>query len=160
MEQVNQEALTRLFWSGTLLATAILAVWLIRRAQPGHRAYYFLGSVVVLFFAFGLVGGVVGVLGTLTMLHMMGTDADAPLRDVGQGLVSILFFFMAAPLYVFFLLLPLGSLHWIWMAIQMGSFTMFVFGVFPPTMIFVAAPTGTYALVFDTPQWVLNTFGP
>lgn len=60
------------------------------------------------------------------------------------------------------LLLPiafvLGDLYWLWMAIQLGSFGMFVVGMFPVTAI-LAAPIGAWSLLFGTPSWVIALFG-
>ena len=57
-----------------------------------------------------------------------------------------------------FLMLPLGELYWLWIAIQMGSFWMFVFGLAGP-LILIAAPTGAYGLIFGMPAWVFSLFG-
>jgi hypothetical protein len=47
-----------------------------------------------------------------------------------------------------------GPIYWIWMAIQFGSFGMFLFGVIPPFVI-IAAPLGLWSLLFGPPQWLL-----
>lgn len=54
-------------------------------------------------------------------------------------------------------LLGIGSLYWLWMAIQLGSFLMFVVGIFPLSII-VTAPVGAYSLLFGAPDWVFSTF--
>lgn len=58
----------------------------------------------------------------------------------------------------FWILLALGDLYWLWMAIQIGSFWMFVIGLIPPCFI-VTGPVGAWSLLFDPPDWVLSTFG-
>lgn len=57
-----------------------------------------------------------------------------------------------------FLSFSVGTLYWLWMAIQIGSFMMFLVLLFPPAMI-ITGPVGIYSLIFGTPQWVLNLFG-
>ncbi len=56
------------------------------------------------------------------------------------------------------LVIPIGSLYWIWTAIQLGSFMMFVAGIVPPFFI-VSAPMGFYMLLFGVPGWIVNLFG-
>ena len=56
------------------------------------------------------------------------------------------------------MLVPIGELYWLWTAIQIGSFWMFVFGLAGP-LIIIAAPVGAYGLLFGMPQWVFNLFG-
>lgn len=55
-------------------------------------------------------------------------------------------------------LIAVGSLYWFWMAIQLGSFLMFLVLLFPPAFI-VAAPVGAYSMIFGVPSWVISTFG-
>ena len=55
-------------------------------------------------------------------------------------------------------LLSLGGLYWLWIAVQLGSFSMFVIGVFPLCYI-VTAPVGAYSILFGVPNWVFATFG-
>lgn len=56
-------------------------------------------------------------------------------------------------------LVAIGSLYWLWIAIQLGSFLMFVLGVFPITTILLAMPVGAWSLLFGVPDWVINVFG-
>lgn len=51
-----------------------------------------------------------------------------------------------------------GGLYWLWMAITLGSFWMFVIGLFPLFYI-VTAPVGAWSLVFGIPDWIFNFFG-
>lgn len=55
-------------------------------------------------------------------------------------------------------LMAIGELYWLWMSFKIGSFWMFVFGLFPPTML-VASVVGAYGLVFELPYWVYDLFG-
>lgn len=57
----------------------------------------------------------------------------------------------------FVVTLGLGELYWLWMAIQFGSFWMFVLGLFPFTAM-ICAPVGMWSLLFGVPHWVLSWF--
>lgn len=56
------------------------------------------------------------------------------------------------------ILIFLGNLYWIWMSIQIGSFMMFVAGLFPLFFI-VTGPAGVWSLLFGVPDWVVKLFG-
>jgi len=56
------------------------------------------------------------------------------------------------------LMFPLGGLYWMWIAIQVGSFWMFVVGMIPPAWP-VTCIVGVYSLAFGVPHWVFNWFG-
>ncbi|MBI05331.1 MAG: hypothetical protein CMI96_05885 [Pelagibacteraceae bacterium] len=58
----------------------------------------------------------------------------------------------------FFGLYAIGSLYWLWMAIQISSFWMFVIGLLGPTMFFTGL-IGGYSMLFGAPEWIYNTFG-
>ena len=61
-------------------------------------------------------------------------------------------------LMALYLIVPLGDIYWLWMSLKIGSFWMFVLGLFPLTLI----PTtliGAYGLVFGMPEWVYRWFG-
>jgi hypothetical protein len=51
-----------------------------------------------------------------------------------------------------------GSIYWLWVSIQLGSFLMFFIGIAGPIIIFTG-PIGAYALIFGTPDWIINMFG-
>lgn len=55
-------------------------------------------------------------------------------------------------------LLALGGLYWLWIAVEIGSFFMFVVGVFPLCYV-VTAPVGAYSILFGVPNWVYAMFG-
>jgi hypothetical protein len=59
---------------------------------------------------------------------------------------------------VLFLLMPLGALYWLWIAIKLGNFMMFVLGLLGPAVP-VTAPVGLYMLLFGTPRWIVELFG-
>jgi hypothetical protein len=68
--------------------------------------------------------------------------------------------FMSGTLGIFLWgLVAIGSLYWLWIAIQIGSFLMFVIGVFPITTILIAMPVGAWSLLFGVPDWVISVFG-
>ena len=73
------------------------------------------------------------------------------ITDLLQGVLGI----MMIPIMI---LLSLGNIYWLWMAIQIGSFSMFVVGMFP-LFIIVTAPVGGWSLVFGMPHWVYSFFG-
>jgi hypothetical protein len=54
-------------------------------------------------------------------------------------------------------LFSLGGLYWLWMAVQIGSFGMFVVGIFPLTAV-LTAPIGAWSLLFGLPDWIYNIF--
>lgn len=56
------------------------------------------------------------------------------------------------------LVFSVGGLYWLWMAIQLESFFMFLVGVFPVFFI-VTAPIGAWMMFFGPPDWILNVFG-
>jgi len=58
----------------------------------------------------------------------------------------------------FFICYGVGTIYWIWMSIQIGSFWMFLLGVAGPTILFTGL-VGGYSMIFGTPNWVLSTFG-
>ena len=56
------------------------------------------------------------------------------------------------------LLMSLGALYWIWIAIKLGSFMMFVLGILGPAVL-ITAPVGLYMLLFGVPHWIVGFFG-
>jgi hypothetical protein len=48
-----------------------------------------------------------------------------------------------------------GWAYWMWMAIQLGSFGMFLFGILGP-LAFVAGLLGLWSLLFGAPLWLLS----
>lgn len=55
-------------------------------------------------------------------------------------------------------LIAIGGIYWLWMAIQIGSFLMFVIGLFPPTGLFIATPIGAWSILFGVPDWIYAWF--
>lgn len=56
------------------------------------------------------------------------------LSGLFEGVLGMMFL-------AFWILVALGDLYWLWMAIQWGSFWMFVAGLLPPFMV-LAGPLG------------------
>lgn len=48
-----------------------------------------------------------------------------------------------------------GWAYWMWMAIQLGSFGMFFFGLAGPLGVF-AGILGLWSLIFGMPMWLLK----
>lgn len=59
--------------------------------------------------------------------------------------------------YGFMLLLPLGWVYWLWIAIKVGGFAMFVVALFPITTP-IAAVLGGWSFLFGIPDWVQSIF--
>ena len=57
----------------------------------------------------------------------------------------------------FYLAMFVGSIYWLWMAIQLGSFLMFFLAFIPPLFL-VSGPVGAWSFLFGVPDWVLNWF--
>lgn len=55
----------------------------------------------------------------------------------------------------FFLCGTLGWAYWMWMAIQLGSFLMFFFGILGP-LAAVAGILGLWSFFFGIPLWLLH----
>ena len=62
---------------------------------------------------------------------------------------------LAIPLVV---ILGLGDLYWIWMAIQLGSFWMFVIGVLGP-VAFLTGAVGAWSFFFEPTTFIYEWFG-
>ena len=48
----------------------------------------------------------------------------------------------------------LGWAYWMWMAIKLGSFAMFFFGILGPFAI-IAGTLGLWSFLFGIPHWLL-----
>jgi hypothetical protein len=48
-----------------------------------------------------------------------------------------------------------GWAYWMWIAIQVGSFWMFVFGIFGPFAL-IAGLLGLWSLLFGIPVWLMH----
>jgi len=82
-----------------------------------------------------------------------------PQKDQAMHRISQLF---AHPIKSIFLgcivFLGLGNLYWLWLAIELGSFMMFVIGLLP-LFAMITGPVGAWSLVFGLPLWVVDVFG-
>ncbi len=52
----------------------------------------------------------------------------------------------------------IGSIYWIWMAIMLKSFAMFILGFSGPFAL-LTGPIGAYSMLFGMPKWLLAVFG-
>ena len=52
----------------------------------------------------------------------------------------------------------IGEIYWMWTAIKLGSFAMFVLAWLGPLAV-LTAPVGAYMMLFGIPQWVHSMFG-
>jgi hypothetical protein len=55
----------------------------------------------------------------------------------------------------FMLISTLGWAYWMWLAIKLGSFMMFFFGILGPFAL-VAGALGLWSFVFGLPLWLLH----
>jgi hypothetical protein len=74
----------------------------------------------------------------------MGKTIEAILGSAFAGLYVIL----GLGLFV-------GWAYWMWMAIQLGSFLMFVFGLLGPVGL-LASFFGLWSIIFGVPIWLLR----
>jgi hypothetical protein len=56
---------------------------------------------------------------------------------------------------IFFVCGTLGWAYWMWMAINLGSFMMFFFGILGPFAL-VAGVLGLWSFLFGIPLWLLH----
>jgi hypothetical protein len=54
--------------------------------------------------------------------------------------------------------LGLGDLYWLFLAIKLGSFIMFIIGSIPVLAVFTG-PIGMWSLFFGPPSWIFDLFG-
>lgn len=57
-----------------------------------------------------------------------------------------------------FILMVIGELYWLFISLQIGSFWMFLLGIFPITAFFLGGPVGAWSLVFGVPNWIYSLF--
>lgn len=83
-------------------------------------------------------------------------------RKILDGLAYIaagVFHFVAGTvLFCMYGLWAVGAIYWLWSAVQVGSFLMFLVGVIPPAIV-ATGLVGAYALLFGMPDWVFRLFG-
>ena len=145
-------------WATSFCAAIVATVWLTRRATPPKRIYWFLGCSAAMLVMFGLLRAPIAIAGSVAFLAMLRTQEDSPARDVAQGFIGLFGSAIGLAMGALYFGIPLGWMYWLWLAIQMGSFAMFVYGLFPFTAP-IAAIVGLYALAFHPPPWVTSSFG-
>jgi hypothetical protein len=74
-----------------------------------------------------------------------------------MGVLASLFgaLFSSAMGIGFFLTATLGWAYWMWMAINLGSFLMFLFGLMGPFAL-LAGILGLWSFAFGIPLWILH----
>lgn len=88
----------------------------------------------------------------------MKKDDDNPLADIGSGFIVIFATGVYIILYGLGALMSVGGIYWLWMAIQLKSFSMFLVGLLPISWI-LTAPVGAYSLITQvTPEWIIEWF--
>jgi hypothetical protein len=70
-----------------------------------------------------------------------------------KGILSSLFGSMFG--IAFMAISTLGWAYWMWMALQLGSFMMFFFGIFGPFAL-LAGVLGLWSFLFGVPLWLLH----
>lgn len=143
---------------GVFALTVLLTVWLTKTAKSEKRFFWFVGCSVVVTFLIGIIQAPISIIVSLILLALVKSENDKPLNDVGAGFLSVLGSGVQLTFFGLYMLLGIGGLYWLWLAIQLKSFLMFVVGIFPLSF-FITAPVGAYALIFETPTWVINWFG-
>ncbi|MDW6003968.1 hypothetical protein [Vibrio mangrovi] len=143
---------------GTFSLTVLFTVWLTKRAYPDKRFFWFIGCSVITAFLLGVIQAPISIIASLCILAFIKKENDNPLSDVGSGFLIVIGSGIQLGFFAIYLLLGIGGIYWLWVAIQLKSFMMFLIGIFPLFLI-VTAPVGAYSLVFDTPEWILNWFG-
>lgn len=148
----NQELF---FWIMMLSSVLIgaLSAWLVKRADNTKRFWWFIGSIILMILAVGLKLFLLPLAICITILFFMKQEHDNPTLDVYQGFIAAIFGGLSWLLFGLYFLMPLGFLYWQFIALQEGSFWMFVVGFIP-----ISWPIGAYALVFEMPEWVLDIF--
>ncbi len=136
-------------------ATIIGFIWLVKRAKPEKRIHWFVGCSILSIFVLGIIQGPIAIIASLGILAFIQKEDERPLKDIGEGALSILGSGFAVAFYALYMLIGIGGIYWLWLAIQIKSFTMFILGIFPLSFIFTA-PVGAYSLVFGMPNWIQN----
>ncbi|QFU22384.1 hypothetical protein FM038_009605 [Shewanella eurypsychrophilus] len=142
----------------TFALAVIGSTWLVKRAKSEKRIHWFIGSSIVTVFLLGIINGPIAIVSTVALLAFIKKEDDRPLSDVGEGLLSIFSSGLGIVFYSFYMFFGVGVIYWLWLAIQLESFGMFIVGVIPFAFI-LTGPIGAYSLIFDTPQWIINVFG-
>lgn len=155
---MDKSQLQVLFYLVTFVVPIFGTVWLVKRAKPEKRIYWFVGGCIVSTLWLGLIQAPVAIVSIVGFLGLLKKEDDRPLSDIGAGLVTIFSSGLGILLFGLYMLGSVGGLYWLWLAIQLKSFSMFLVGVFPLSWL-VTSPVGAYSLVFGTPQWVTNYFG-
>lgn len=155
MNQHLPELLIILFF----LLSVGLQVWIVYKARESRKLIWFLISFVISVFIIGIIKAPLSSLVTFIILCFFKNEEGVSVaKQVVNQLVHLVFNTFSAAFYIIILVLPVGSLYWLWMAIQLKSFTMFLVGIIPLSWL-ITVPVGIYSLMFDIPDWVYEFFG-
>lgn len=91
------------------------------------------------------------------VIRSTSTNGSGAMGRIREHLASLTGSVFGLAAMAFYFLMMIGYLYWLWIAIQSGSFFMFVVGLIPPLMV-IAAPLGAWCLLFGIPDWVVNFF--
>jgi hypothetical protein len=155
--EMNKDEVYLLLLFSAFAVTVIATVFAVKRAKPTHRASWFVACSLVTVFLLGIISPI-SIVVSLVLLALIKKDDDHPLSDILSSFLVVIGSGASIAIYGCFMLLGVGGLYWLWLAVQLKSFGMFVIGMFPLAYI-VTAPVGAYSLVFGTPVWVYNVFG-
>lgn len=140
------------------ITTVGITVFLVKRSNGNARLYWFIACVMASFYLVGYLVAPFSTVISLLILFLMKNEKDNALVDIKDGLFHLIAFSASGLFFVIYGLLAIGGFYWLWMAIQLGSFWMFIVGVFPLSFL-VTVPVGAYSLIFGMPDWVISFFG-
>lgn len=141
------------------LISVAAQVFIVYKASEKRRVVAFFLSIIVSVIIIGLIKAPFSSFVALMVLFLV---KDSENHSLGKDVICRIFGFFFGSLGVVFyisaVLLPVGGIYWLWMAIQLKSFLMFLLGVVPFLWI-VTSPIGFYSLVTDIPDWIYDFFG-
>ena len=140
------------------ITTVGITVFLVKRSNGNARLYWFIACVIASFYLIGYLIAPVSAVISLLVLFLMKNEEDNSLVDIKDGTFHLISLSAGGLFFVIYGLFAVGGVYWLWMAIQLGSFWMFVVGLFPLSFL-VSVPVGAYSLVFGMPDWVISFFG-
>ena len=148
-----------LFIISMFLISVALQVWIVARAGEKKRIYAFIFSIIASVLVVGLIKAPFSSIVAFAVLFLM---KDKENESIGKKLffdfLGVFFGSVGVVFYISIVIFPVGGLYWLWTAIQLKSFSMFLLGVIPFLWI-VTSPIGLYSLITDVPDWIYDFFG-
>ena len=142
----------------TFIATVVGTVFLVKRSNGNSRFYWFIACVITSFYLVGYLIAPIAAIVSLLILFFIKNEKDNYLVDIKDGFLNLISLSAGGIFFVIYGLSAVGGLYWLWMAIKISSFWMFIVGLFPLSFL-VTVPVGAYSLVFGMPDWVISFFG-